>query len=184
MNTSLVSAIAIALSLAPSACAGTAGADAPPPPPATTTHAASAVTDLTGTWGFVLGSSDVAARVRSSCDEEARGDAASSAACYRRVEAAAAKEKIRFARDREGKTVWTSFGEHEEGRAAVFLTVPVELSPDGAGHVLAKIAGQPTGEHAARLASAKVESMRIDIVDDRTIALTDPKKGRLVYAKE
>ena len=62
--------------------------------------------------------------------------------------------------------------------------MPVEIAADGPGHVLAKIVGKPNGEHADRFAKSGTTSMRIDVVDARTIAMTDPKKGRLVFSKE
>ena len=36
----------------------------------------------------------------------------------------------------------------------------------------------------AAFAKASINVMRIEVVDGRTIAMTDPKKGRLVYSKE
>jgi hypothetical protein len=92
-------------------------------------------------------------------------------------------EKIRFAKDAAGHTVWTSF-ESDGKQESVFVEVPVELAADGPGQVLAKVSGSPKGEHAAQFAKASINVMRIEVVDGRTIAMTDPKKGRLVYSKE
>ena len=52
------------------------------------------------------------------------------------------------------------------------------------GHVLAKVAGKATGEHAEQFAKSSINQMRIDVIDAKTIAMNDPKKGRLVYTKE
>ena len=139
--------------------------------------------ELLGTWAFVLSASDVAAPIRARCADEFAGDATKAGACWNEVAAEAAREKIRFATDRAGHTLWTSLGS-EGAKEVVFLEVPVELAADGPGHVLAKVLGAPKGDHAAQFAKANVNVMRIEVVDARTIAMNDPKKGRLVFAKE
>lgn len=139
--------------------------------------------ELAGTWGFVLAASDVAAPIRARCAKDSSGDATKAQACWNEVAAEAANEKIRFSTDAAGHTVWTSFGS-EGAKEIVFVEVPVELAADGPGHVLAKVSGAPKGDHAAQFAKASVNVMRIEVVDARTIAMNDPKKGRLVFAKE
>ena len=62
--------------------------------------------------------------------------------------------------------------------------MPVELAADGPGRVLAKVRGAAKGDHASQFAKANVNVMRIEVVDARTIAMNDPKKGRLVFSKE
>jgi hypothetical protein len=164
------------------ACASSVSA--PPegtaPVPATTPATAD---DVTGTWAFVLAKSDVADGVRQQCNEEAKGDAAKASACYSAVETESAREKIRFTKDVSGKMTWKSFGV-DEGKEITFLEVPVTIASDGTGHVLAKIAGSPIGIQAEKFSKANVNALRIDVVDGRTIVMTDPKKGRLVYTKE
>lgn len=84
------------------------------------------------------------------------------------IVAQAAKEKIRFAKDASGAVKWTSF--ETDGKSEhVFLELPLELKNDGPGKVLAK-----SGD----------KSITIEIVDAKTIAMHDPKKGRLVYTKQ
>jgi hypothetical protein len=140
---------------------------------------------VTGTWGFVLEASDVAAPIRERCAKESGGDAAKTEACFARVKAEAAKEKIRFATDESGRMVWRSFV-IDGGKEELFLEVPVELAADGPTHVLAKIAGPAKGWQAEKLAKSapEMKALRVEVVDERTIAMTDPKKGRLVYTKE
>ena len=150
---------------------------------ASTTTQAEPAADLSGTWGFVLAASDVAAPLRERCAKSSNDDAAKSNACFAEVETQAAMEKIRFGTDASSKTVWTSF-ETDGAKESVYVEVPVELAPDGPGHVLAKLAGAPKGVHAASFAKASINVLRIEVVDDHTIAMNDPKKGRLVYTKE
>lgn len=144
---------------------------------------ASPSAEILGTWAFVLTASDVDAPIRARCADEFAGDATKANACWSEVAAEAAREKIRFATDGAGRTLWTSFGS-EGAKEVVFIEVPVELAADGPGHVLAKVLGAAKGDHAAQFAKAKVNVMRIEVVDARTIAMNDPKKGRLVFAKE
>jgi hypothetical protein len=139
--------------------------------------------DLTGTWAFALSASDVAVPLRESCAKSSANDAAKKQACWDEVAAEAAREKIRFTSAESGKSVWTSFGS-EGSKEIIFVQVPVELVSDGPGHVLAKVAGPPKGDMAAQFAKASINVMRIELVDARTIAMNDPKKGRLVYTKE
>ena len=174
-----------ALSLSVAACAGGTTTDAALGSSAasSTAGASEQVADLSGTWGFVLAASDVAAPLRDRCTKSSNDDAAKSKACWTEIATEAAMEKIRFAKDASGHTVWTSF-ESDGAKESVYVEVPVELAADGPGHVLAKVAGAPKGEQAAAFAKSSINVMRIELIDARTIAMTDPKKGRLVYSKE
>lgn len=138
---------------------------------------------VAGTWVFALASSDVAAPLEERCKNESGNDAAKSKACWDEITTQARMEKIRFAKDAAGRTVWTSF-ESDGTKESVFVEVPVELAKDGPGHLVARVTGAPKGEHAARFAKASVNAMHIEVVDARTIAMVDPRKGRLVYTKE
>ena len=138
---------------------------------------------LSGTWVFALDASEVAKPIREQCAQESGSDAKKASACWGAIAEQAGREKIRFATDTAGHTIWTSFGD-EGTKQIVFVEVPVELAADGPGHVLAKIAGAPRGEQAAQFAQRSINAMRIEVVDARTIAMDDPKKGRLVFTKE
>ena len=144
--------------LALTACASSTGAETTTSAQQASTEAAP-VPDLSGTWGFVLEQSDVAGPLKAGC----KGDPT----CWNEIAAQSAKEKIRFA-GAAGAVKWTSF-ETDGKNEKVFLELPLELSSEGPGHVLAK-----SGD----------KTIRIDVVDAHTIAMNDPKKGRLVYTKE
>ena len=167
------------------ACSGAATPDSPGGVTATSTQASSAdqPSELSGTWGFVLASSDVAGPLRERCDKSSSGDPVKSKACVAEITAQAAKEKIRFSKDSAGHAVWTSF-ETSGGKETVYVQVPVELATDGPGRVLAKVSGPPAGEMAEKFAQSRTNAMVVEIIDAHTIAMTDPRKGRLVYAKE
>ncbi|MBX3229508.1 MAG: hypothetical protein KIT84_17180 [Labilithrix sp.] len=135
--------------------------------------------DVAGTWRFDLDASDVAPRIREQCAKTA-----DPTACWNEIAAEAKLEKVRFSEtDATGHATWTSFAADPKGDV-VFVRVPVDLVADGAGHVLAKVAGAPTGTQAEHFAKGKISQLRVELVDAKTIAIDDPKKGRLVYAKE
>jgi hypothetical protein len=159
------------------------GSSSSPATVAATSQPTAPAAQLSGTWAFVLDASDVAKPIREQCASESGADAKKASTCWDAIAAEAAREKIRFTTDSTGHTVWRSFGD-EGTKEVVFVEVPVELEPDGPGHVLAKVSGAPTGDHAAHFAKGSVKVMRIEVVDARTIAMNDPKKGRLVYTKE
>ena len=179
----IIACAVLGLSLLAAACASSSANDATlgaSASSATATRAEPAA--LTGTWAFAIGASDVAAPLRERCKQSSH-DATKVEACWSEIETEAAQEKIRFATDGAGHTVWTSFAK-DGTKESVFVEVPVELASDGPGHVLAKVAGAPKGDRAAEFAKASINVMRIEVVDAKTIAMTDPKKGRLVFTKE
>jgi hypothetical protein len=153
------------------ACSGTAD---PTEHSSAALHASDPVADLNGTWRFDLEASDVAAAIRTQC--------ANKPGCWDEIAAEAKLEKVRFAPGSGGHSQWTSFAADPKGDE-LFLSVPVDLSNDGPGHVLAKVAGPATGRQAD-LFNQHTTQLRVEIVDTNTIAMTDPRKGRLVYTKE
>jgi len=179
-----VLSLATILATCASACGSSSANDAAPG--SSTASATTAQADpsaLSGTWAFALASSDVATILRDRCAKSSGDDATKAKTCWDEIATEAAREKIRFAKDGSGHTVWTSFG-IDGSKEIVFVAVPVELASDGPGHVLAKIAGAPKGDMAGQFSKSSINVMRYEVVDARTIAVTDPKKGRLVYTKE
>jgi len=166
------------------ACSGAPSADTQGQN-ASAVHAASEpAADLSGTWVFDIDSSEVAASFKDMCAKKSNGDATKQAACWNEIHEEAGHEKIRFTKSGDsGQSVWRSFGAFG-AKEIVFVEVPVDLAADGQGHVLAKVAGKATGEHAEQFAKSSINQMRIDVIDAKTIAMNDPKKGRLVYTKE
>jgi len=141
--------------------------------------------DITGTWVFDLEASDVAKPIREKCAAQANGDQAKQQACWSEISTEAKQEMIRFSKPEgsTGRAVWSSFAENGKNEV-LFLEVPVDLSADGTGHVLAKIAGTPKGMQAEMFSKGSTNQMRIEVVETgKTIAMHDPKKGRLVYTK-
>ena len=177
MRTSSLSALALAACLA--ACASASPQDPQSTSTASATTAAAAP-DLTGRYAFALDESDVVAPLRSKCASQSGGDAAKADACVAEVRAEAAKEGIAFEKDAQGRVVWVSYGE-ENGVAAVYHQVPVALTSDGAKNVTARTLAPATGLQATSRPIPEGTTLRIEVVDAKTIAMTDSQKGRLVF---
>ncbi len=183
MNMNNIATAAAALVLSVVACASNAV-------PESTDHNSSAVraaeptADISGTWVFDLDASDVAAKVREKCATEAKGDSAKQTACWDEISAEAKQEMVRFSKiEANGHATWSSFA--SDGKKEIlFLEAPVNLSSDGTGHVLAKVAGPAKGQQAEMFAKSSTKQIRIDVVNDKTIVINDPKKGRLFYSKQ
>ena len=131
---------------------------------------------LEGTYVFVLAQSDVAGPLKEQC----KGDAA----CWSEIENEAKTEKIAFVKGPNDQMTWRSFGV-KEGKEELFLELPITLAADGPKAFIGSAAGPAKGAQAAKAAEQLAKTtMRIEIVDDKTIAMNDPKKGRLVFSKE
>jgi hypothetical protein len=73
-------------------------------------------TDITGTWAFDVESSDVAAELKKDCSTDA---------CWNDIREKTRLEKMRFAKDAEGHTRYTSFG-IEDGKEVIWSGGRVE----------------------------------------------------------
>jgi hypothetical protein len=178
---SLLSLAAAAAAAAAAACSGT--------PERTTASSSAALTAgdsttvLAGTWAFVLDASDVAAKVRADCETRFGGDTGRKDTCYDEVRTEGATEKIRFSKDPAGHTLWTSFGEKGD-KTELFLEVPMDLSSESPTSVLGKVAGEARGIQAKEPHTPVGTVIRFELVDSQTLAMIDPKKGKLVFHKE
>ncbi|MCA9584441.1 MAG: hypothetical protein KC657_03700, partial [Myxococcales bacterium] len=63
----------------------------------------------------------------------------------------------------------------------LYLEAPVELTSAGGNAIDARVAGEAAGSMAKAHALPVGTTLRFELVDSSTIALLDPKKGRLVY---
>jgi len=131
-----------------------------------------------GTFAFALDESDPAAAFREGCK---KSDPSDPAACYARIRAEGAEEKIALEL-RGTRVVFKSFGP-EDGAETVWIEVALDLVADGNRAVFATPSGPFKGAWAAKLESRPRTAIRFEIVDATTIAIVDPKKGRLVYHK-
>jgi hypothetical protein len=169
--------LTIGFSLCLAACASAASNDAPL---GSTSSAEAPAPDLAGSFAFALDESAPATRVRARCASEAKGDAAKVEACWTTAAKAAAKEGIRFEKDAQGRTTFVSYGE-EDGEEAVYHRAPVDVAADGVRGASVRMLAPATGALAARRPIPPGTLIRVEIVDEGTIAMNDPEKGRLVF---
>lgn len=172
------SLLVLPLSFAAVACVGSAANDVPETNANVQAQKTAPAPDLSGTWRFDLDASEVATAVRAECG--ARPDPPG---CWAEIAAQARLEKIRVSTVPGGHTEWSSFAADPKGEI-LFLSLPVDVSPDGPGRVLVKVAGEAKGKQAAQFARSNINQLRVDLLDARRIAVIDPRKGSLVYEKE
>ena len=171
--------------LAAAACSGNAEPAHTGSSSAAVTSSDAPVSALTGTWVFALDESEVATKVRSDCEGRSNGDASKAAACYAEVKAEGSTEKLRFTSQAGGKTLWTSFGQHDSGEE-LFLEAPLILAAEGPNRYVGTVAGELRGKQAEAIKKDAPDGHGIpfELVDARTLAMPDPHKGRLVFHKE
>ena len=133
-----------------------------------------------GTFMFALDESDPAARFRAECKTESGGDAARADACYARVREVGSHEGIRFALDANDHLVWTSFG-IEEGREVLYLEAPLAVATAGEHVVVGTPVATPKGSQLEGKAFPPGMSIHFEVVDDSTVVMNDPPKGRLDF---
>jgi len=181
MTSSFAAALTtLVASLSLAACAS---ASAPDTAGTTATRSAeTAAPAISGRYPFVLEESEVFAGFKTKCAADASGDAAKESACLAEVRAESAKEGLRFDTDAQGHTTWISYG-GENGTDVVFHQVAIALTSDSPKLATARTLAPATGLLAAKRPIPEGTVMRIELVDDRTIAMQDPKKGRLVFRR-
>ena len=103
--------------------------------------------------------------------------------CLAEVRAESAKEGIRFDKDAQGHVTWISYGQ-ENGADVTFHQVAIALTSDSPKLVTARTLAPATGLLATKRPIPEGTTMRVELVDDRTIAMLDPKKGRPVFRRD
>jgi hypothetical protein len=179
--------LAAVLALPLVACASAGDHPAPPAAEPTTVDRAAPSTALLelragGDFMFVLDESAPASTWRTRCRAEHPLDAAAADRCYGDVREEASHEGLRFAVDANKHLVFTSFG-LEDGREATYMEVPLAVASEGDRVVAATPAGAAHGLQIEKKPLASDAVIRFELVDDTTIAMNDPQKGRLVFRR-
>ncbi|HMR10640.1 MAG TPA: hypothetical protein PKA88_32910 [Polyangiaceae bacterium] len=150
--------------------------EAPPPPPVPT---ATEVVTAGSTFMFSFADSDVKQATEEACEKSSKKDEAKMEACVAKVADAGAKEGIRFEKDEEGGWWWVSFGD-AKGKEQIFNKVKFTI----AGEEGRTLKLKPEGKDAGKRPMKKLpEEVVIEVPDETTVIMTDPKKGKLVYKK-
>jgi len=135
---------------------------------------------LTGsTFWFVF---DESTTVRDMMTERCQHDQpANVAACVDAVRQQGNVEGVRFSGSDPSSLTWTSFG-HEDGKELVYLDVPLAITDTDGSIVHTRVNGAVKGLQAEKAAPKLAQGgPPFEVIDAKTIAMTDPGKGRLVF---
>jgi hypothetical protein len=152
---------------------------APAEPPQPVIPSPTEVVTAGGTFMFAFADSDVKHATEEDCSKKSKGDEEKTAACVQKVADAGAKEGIRFEKDEEGNWWWVSFGE-AQGKEQIFNKVKFTIASEDGRTLKLKPEGKDLGKKPMKKLP---EEVVIEVPDDSTVVMTDPKKGKLVYKK-
>ena len=151
----------------------------PPPPPK---KSAKEILMGGGTFMFSLADSPDAKKMHADeCAKKSKKQEKIDA-CMKDVDATASVEGIRHEKDDKGVWHYVSFGK-EKDKEVVYNNIPFKIVKDEDGKVTVAPDGKDTGKRPFP-AKAMPKEVVLEIPDENTIVMNDPKKGRLVYKKK
>jgi type IV secretory pathway VirB10-like protein len=146
-----------------------------PPPPKT----AKEVIVPGATFLFSLADSpDAMKAVTETCGKKKKDE--DKKKCEDEAKASAAEEGIRFEKgEKDGTWVWVSFGK-EKDKEVVFNKITIKDPKFENKKVTFTMTGKDSGKRAMKFKEGDASPVT-ELVDDTTVAMMDPKKGRLVF---
>lgn len=136
-----------------------------------------------GTWAFSLADSpDAKKAVDDGCAKKAKGDAKKQDACVADAQKAADGEGFRYEKDDKDNWWWVSFTT-TKGKEVIVNKVMFKIATDGdvGGSAIVKPEGKDKGKKPMAKLPAEIT---IDMPDEGTTVMTDPKKGKLTFKKK
>lgn len=150
-----------------------------PPPPPPKKKPTEVVTGAT--FAFSLeGSPDAKKMHTEACEKKSKKDEKKLEACMKDVEASAGAEGVRFEKDDKGDLWWVSFGQ-EKGKEVVFNKVKVKVASEADDKLVLTPEGKDEGKKPMKPLPAEVV---VEVPDESTVVMSDPKKGKLVFKKK
>jgi hypothetical protein len=135
-----------------------------------------------GTWAFSLADSPDAKKAAEDGCKKKNKDAAKQEACMKDVEKAASAEGFRYEKDDKGNWWWVSFAS-EKDKEVVVNKLMFKIESDGEVGGSAKL--KPEGKDMGKKPMAKLPAeVVIEMPDESTTVMTDPKKGKLTFKKK
>jgi len=135
----------------------------------------------TMTYVFSLADSpDAKKAADEGCAKKAGKDDKKLEACKKEVETTAADEGIRFEKDDKGDWYWVSFGK-EKDKEVVYNKVKIKAGEDAPGKLVIMPEGKDSGKKPMK---TMPKEMVVEVPDDTTVVIADPKKGKVVYKKK
>lgn len=114
------------------------------------------------------------------CEKKSK-DAKKVDACVKAGEESAAKEGVRYEKDDKGNLWYVSFGD-EKGKEVVYNKIQFKIVDDKAiGKLTVAPEGKDTGKRPMKDMPKEIV---IELPDDTTVVMADPKKGKLVFKKK
>jgi len=155
---------------------------ATPPPPPKKVAKDILFPDTGSTWMFSLAdSADAKKLAYDDCAKKGGKDAKKVDACTKDVETSAGNEGISFTKDDKGAWWWSSFGKDAKGKDVVYNKAQFDVAATTDGQATLT----PKGKDLGTKPMAKLpEKVVVDVADENTVSMTDPKKGKLVYHKK
>ena len=148
----------------------------PPPPPKKT---AKDIIEGGGTFMFSLAdSADAKKMATEDCEKKSKKDAKKQEACMKDVETAGAGEGVRFEKNDKGIS-FVSFGK-EKDKEVIYVKSGVKIAKSDATTATLT----PEGKAEGKMAAKAPKEMAIEIPDESTVIITDPKKGKLTFKKK
>jgi hypothetical protein len=153
--------------------------DEPPPPKKKT--AKEVVTAEGATFMFSFAdSADAKKLADENCGKTAKKDDKKLDACKKEAETAAAGEGIRFEKDAKGDWWWISFGK-EKDKEVVYNKVKFKIASEADDKLTLTPEGKDEGKKPMKTLPKEVV---VDVPDENTVAMSDPKKGKLIFKKK
>lgn len=103
--------------------------------------------------------------------------------CEDEAKAAASNEGIRFEKDeKSGNWVWVSFGK-EKDKEVIYNKIMIKDPKFDGDKVTFTVAGKDSGKRAMKVKEGDTTPVT-ELVDENTVSMTDPKKGKLIFKKK
>jgi hypothetical protein len=151
-------------------------AEAKPPAPARK-PAKEIVTNRGSVFMLSFGDSDLKQAKTDECAKKAKNDEKKTDECLSKAETEAANEGVRFEQDDKGNWWWVAFVKKGD-KETINNKVQFKIKSEAEDKLVLATEGKDQGKKPLKNLPAEIV---IEVPDERTVVITDPVRGRLVY---
>jgi hypothetical protein len=151
-------------------------AEAPPPAPARK-PAKDVVTNRGAVFMLSFADSDIKQAKTEECAKKAKNDEKKTEECLTKAEGEAANEGVRFEQDDKGNWWWVAFVKKGD-KETINNKVQFKIKSEAEDKLTLSTEGKDQGKKPLKALPAELV---IEVPDERTVVITDPVRGRLVY---
>jgi hypothetical protein len=151
-------------------------AEAPPPAPARK-PAKDIVTNRGAVFMLSFADSDIKQAKTEECAKKAKNDEKKTEECLTKAEGEAANEGVRFEQDDKGNWWWVAFVKKGD-KETVNNKVQFKIKSEAEDKLTLATEGKDQGKKPLKALPAELV---IEVPDEKTVVITDPVRGRLVY---